>query len=92
MSVRARAMLFRPLSPFIHCLPTSLDGIPALDIDGEKDSRRSPGDSLRLAERLIRAGATVTRLGDVSAPLRKVTRSAETDHSRSKTRPVFCCR
>lgn len=31
-----------------------------LIIDGKKDSRRSPDDGLRLAERLIRAGALVT--------------------------------
>jgi phospholipase/carboxylesterase len=31
-----------------------------LIIDGEKDSRRSPGDGLRLAERLVRARALVT--------------------------------
>ncbi len=31
-----------------------------LIIDGEKDNRRSPGDGLRLAERLVRAGALVT--------------------------------
>ena len=56
----AGAILFRPLSPFAHDLPTRLDGTPVLIIDGEKDSRRSPGDGLRLAKRLIRAGATVT--------------------------------
>jgi phospholipase/carboxylesterase len=31
-----------------------------LIIDVEKDSRRSPADGLRLAERLVRAGALVT--------------------------------
>jgi phospholipase/carboxylesterase len=31
-----------------------------LVIDGEKDNRRAPGDGLRLAERLVRAGALVT--------------------------------
>jgi phospholipase/carboxylesterase len=31
-----------------------------LIIDGEKDCRRSPGDGLRLTERLVRAGASVT--------------------------------
>jgi phospholipase/carboxylesterase len=56
----AGGILFRPLSPFTADLPTRLDGTPILIIDGEKDSRRSPGDGLRLAERLIRAGATVT--------------------------------
>ena len=56
----AGAILFRPLSPFTRDLPTRLDGIPVLIIDGENDSRRSPGDGRRLAERLIHAGATVT--------------------------------
>ena len=55
----AGAILFRPLSPFRDDLPTRLDGTPVLIIDGEKDSRRSPGDGARLAERLTRAGATV---------------------------------
>jgi phospholipase/carboxylesterase len=54
------AILFRPLSPFLQDLPIRIDGTPVLIIDGEKDSRRSPGDGARLAERLIRAGATVT--------------------------------
>jgi phospholipase/carboxylesterase len=56
----AGAVLFRPLSPFTHDLPHRLDSTPVLIIDGEKDSRRSPGDGLRLAERLVRAGALVT--------------------------------
>jgi phospholipase/carboxylesterase len=56
----AGAILFRPLSPFTHDLPHRLDSTPVLIIDGEKDSRRSPGDGLRLAERLVRAGALVT--------------------------------
>lgn len=56
----AGAILFRPLSPFSHDLPHRLDRTPVLIIDGEKDSRRSPGDGLRLAERLVRAGALVT--------------------------------
>ena len=54
------AILFRPLSPFSHDLPHRLDNTPVLIIDGEKDNRRSPGDGLRLAERLVRAGASVT--------------------------------
>ena len=54
------AALFRPLSPFIHDLPIRLNGMPVLIIDGEKDTRRSPGDGGRLAERLVRAGAIVT--------------------------------
>jgi len=41
-------------------LPHRLDTTPVLIIDGEKDSRRSPGDGSRLAERLVRAGALVT--------------------------------
>jgi phospholipase/carboxylesterase len=56
----AGAILFRPLCPFTHDLPHRLDSTPVLIIDGEKDSRRSPGDGLRLAERLVRAGALVT--------------------------------
>lgn len=56
----AGAILFRPLSPFGHDLPTRLDGIPALIIDGAKDGRRSPGDGARLAERLVNAGAVVS--------------------------------
>ena len=56
----AAAILFRPLSPFAHDPAACLDGTPVLIIDCENDSRRSPGDGLRLAERLIRAGATVT--------------------------------
>jgi len=53
-------VLLRPLSPFLEDRPTHLDATPVLIIDGEKDSRRSPGDGARLAERLSRAGATVT--------------------------------
>jgi phospholipase/carboxylesterase len=90
-SLLAGAILLRPLSPFTYDPPTQLNGKSVLIIDGEKDTRRSSGDGARLTERLIRAGATMTHLGEVSA-LRKVTRSAETDHSRSRTRPVFCCR
>ena len=56
----AGAILFRPLSPFTHDLPHRLDRTPVLIIDGENDTRRSPGDGLRLAERLVGAGATVT--------------------------------
>jgi phospholipase/carboxylesterase len=56
----AGAILFRPLSPFRDDLPTRLDATPILIIDGEKDSRRSPGDGARLAKRLSGAGATVT--------------------------------
>jgi phospholipase/carboxylesterase len=56
----AAAVLFRPLSPFTHDLPHRLDRTPVLIIDGDRDSRRSPGDGLRLAERLVRAGALVT--------------------------------
>jgi phospholipase/carboxylesterase len=57
----ASAILFRPLSPFRGVLANRLDRIPVLIIDGEKDSRRLPGDGARrLAERLTCAGATVT--------------------------------
>ena len=56
----ARAILFRPLSPFMADLPTRLDRIPVPIIDGEKDSRRTHGDGARLAERLTRAGAVVS--------------------------------
>ena len=56
----AAAVLFRPLSPFNHDLPHRLNETPVLIIDGDRDSRRSPGDGLRLAERLVRAGALVT--------------------------------
>ena len=54
------AILFRPLSPFADDPPGNLHGTPVLIIDGEKDSRRLPGDGARLAKRLIRAGAAVT--------------------------------
>ena len=56
----AGAVLFRPLSPFTRDLPHQLDDTPVLIIDGEQDSRRSPGDGSRLAGRLVRAGALVT--------------------------------
>jgi len=56
----AGAILFRPLSPFRDDLPTRQDGARVLIIDGERDSRRSPGDGARLADRLTRAGATVS--------------------------------
>jgi phospholipase/carboxylesterase len=56
----AGAILLRPLSPFRGDLPTPLDGVPVLIIDGEKDSRRSPGDGARLADRLSSAGAMIS--------------------------------
>jgi len=56
----AGAILFRPLSPFKDDPPVRLDGIPVLVTDGEKDSRRLPGDGARLVERLRKAGAAVT--------------------------------
>jgi phospholipase/carboxylesterase len=56
----AGAILFWPLSAFRADLRTRLDGTPMLIIDGEKDSRRSPGDGAWLAECLTHAGATVT--------------------------------
>jgi len=55
----AAAVLFRPLSPFTSDLPHRLDGTPVLIVDGDNDSRRSPGDGMRVAERLERAGALV---------------------------------
>jgi predicted esterase len=51
----AGAILFRPLSPFRDDMTSSLNGTPVLIIDGEKDTRRSPGDGTLLAERLTRA-------------------------------------
>ena len=56
----AGALLSRPLSPFRHDIPAGLDGTPVLLIDGEKDTRRSPGDGALLAERLTRNGAAVS--------------------------------
>ncbi|MEU3011923.1 alpha/beta hydrolase [Nocardia asteroides] len=56
----AGAILLRPLSPFSQDLPHRLDDIPVLIVDGSDDTRRSPGDGLRLTERLRRAGASVT--------------------------------
>jgi phospholipase/carboxylesterase len=56
----AGAVLFRPLSPFPRDRSARLYRTPVLIIDGEKDSRRSPGDGARLADRLTRAGAVVT--------------------------------
>ena len=56
----AGAVLFRPLSPFRDDVASRLNRTPVLIIDGEKDTRRSPGDGTLLAERLTRAGATVT--------------------------------
>jgi len=53
------AVLLRPISPFNEDLPPNLQATPVLIIEGDKDDRRSPGDGLRLAERLTRAGATV---------------------------------
>ncbi|QLY28445.1 alpha/beta hydrolase [Nocardia huaxiensis] len=59
-SLLSGAILLRPLSPFTDDPAFRLDGTPVLIIDGEKDSRRSPGDGLRLAERLRPAGALLT--------------------------------
>jgi phospholipase/carboxylesterase len=56
----AGAIVFRPLSPFREGMTFSLNGTPALIIDGEKDTRRFPGDGTLLAERLTRAGAAVS--------------------------------
>jgi phospholipase/carboxylesterase len=54
------AILLRPLSPFAHDPVVRLSATPVLIIDGAKDSRRSPGDGERLAERLLGAGAAVS--------------------------------
>ncbi|WP_435198538.1 alpha/beta hydrolase [Janibacter sp. GS2] len=56
----AGAILFRPLSPFAHALDVRLDGTAVLIIDGENDTRRSPGDGQHLAEQLRGLGAVVT--------------------------------
>lgn len=56
----AGAILFRPLSSFTHDVPRRLDSTPVPITDSEQDSRRPPGDGLRLAEQLVRAGALVT--------------------------------
>jgi phospholipase/carboxylesterase len=54
------AILLRPQLPFLAERPAHVPATPVLIIDGEKDSRRSPGDGAQLAERLSRAGATIT--------------------------------
>jgi phospholipase/carboxylesterase len=56
----AGAILLRPLSPFLIDPPVRLDARPVLILDGAKDSRRSPGDGTRLAQRLVQVGAPVT--------------------------------
>jgi phospholipase/carboxylesterase len=73
----AGAVLFRPLSPFGTDPPARLNGIPVLIVDGETDTRRSPGDGARLASRLRDAEATVTHhvlpvghaISDIDMPL-----------------------
>ncbi|WP_327138810.1 alpha/beta hydrolase [Nocardia sp. NBC_01327] len=55
----AGAVLFRPLSPFIHPPCRRMNGTPVLIIDCAQDTRRSPGDGSRLAEQLSAAGALV---------------------------------
>jgi phospholipase/carboxylesterase len=59
-SLFSGAILLRPLSPFLDDPPVRLDATPVLILDGEKDSRRSPGDGAQLAKRFIRAGGAVT--------------------------------
>jgi phospholipase/carboxylesterase len=54
------AILLRPLSPFAQEPAVNLPAAPVLIIDGAKDSRRLPGDGVRLAKRLVRAGADVS--------------------------------
>lgn len=56
----AGAILFRPLSPFDHDPDYRLDRTPVLILDGAQDTRRSPGDGQRLAERLRPTGALLT--------------------------------
>jgi phospholipase/carboxylesterase len=56
----SHGILFRPLSPFVVDPPAQPGARQVLIIDGEKDSRRSPGDGARLAERLTGAGMAVT--------------------------------
>jgi phospholipase/carboxylesterase len=56
----AAAVLFRPLMPFTQELPQRLDDTPVLVIEGDNDTRRSPGDGMRVAVRLQQAGALVT--------------------------------
>lgn len=59
-SLLGGAILFRPLSPLSKELPAKMYATPVLIIDGQKDTRRSRDDGLRLAESLGRAGAAVT--------------------------------
>lgn len=54
------AVLLRPLTPFLEDRPARLDATDVLIVDGEKDSRRLPGDGARLALCLGRAGARIT--------------------------------
>jgi phospholipase/carboxylesterase len=53
------AILLRPLSPFADISMAKKLDIPILVIDGERDSRRLPGDGHRLAQRLSQVGAIV---------------------------------
>jgi phospholipase/carboxylesterase len=56
----AGGILLRPLSPFLDDPPIRLGARPVLILDGEKDSRRLPGDGAQLAKRFIQTGAMVT--------------------------------
>ncbi|MEV6279984.1 hypothetical protein [Nocardia sp. NPDC051832] len=56
----AGAILFRPLSPFIHEPGCRLDSTPVLIVDGAQDARRSPGDGQKLAEQLSAVGGLVS--------------------------------
>jgi len=56
----AGAILLRPLSPLLEDRPVRIDAVPVLILDGEKDSRRSPGDGAELAKRFNQMGAIVT--------------------------------
>jgi predicted esterase len=64
----AAATLVRPLSPFRDDPTTHLHGLPAIIVDGGKDSRRSPGDGTRLMERL-RKELSLTTLNRKIAPV-----------------------
>jgi hypothetical protein len=48
--VPARGILFGPLAPIVHDLPTNLNDTPILVLDGVEDNRRSPGDNLHVAK------------------------------------------
>ncbi|WP_341358911.1 hypothetical protein V5H98_14270 [Georgenia sp. M64] len=55
------AVLLRPLTPFPEQPVRVRTPIPVLILDGAHDDRRLPGDGQLLADRLVSAGALVTR-------------------------------